>query len=72
MIIQIDGKHPTLAQNVRVASNATVAGEVTLESGVSIWYGAVLRGDEDSIHIGSDSNIQDNAVVHADPGYPTA
>lgn len=71
MIIQIDGKHPTLAQNVRVASNATVAGEVTLESGVSIWYGAVLRGDEDSIHIGSDSNIQDNAVVHADPGYPT-
>ncbi len=46
-------------------------GRVTLGKQVSIWYGAVLRGDTESITIGNGCNIQDNAVVHADPGHPT-
>lgn len=47
-----------------IAPNATVVGDVTLGKGVSIWYGAVVRGDNGPIVIGEDTNIQDNAVVH--------
>jgi carbonic anhydrase/acetyltransferase-like protein (isoleucine patch superfamily) len=54
-----------------IASTAAVMGKVTLGKQVSIWYGAVLRGDTESITIGDGCNIQDNAVVHADPGHPT-
>jgi carbonic anhydrase/acetyltransferase-like protein (isoleucine patch superfamily) len=54
-----------------VAPNATVIGDVTLEAGVSIWFGAVLRGDVDRIVIGEGSNVQENSVIHCDSGYPT-
>jgi len=47
-----------------IAPNATVVGKVTLEAGVSIWYGAVLRGDSGAITIGENSNVQDNCVIH--------
>lgn len=47
-----------------IAANATVVGDVTLEKDVSIWYGAVLRGDSGSICIGEGSNVQDNSIVH--------
>ena len=47
-----------------LAPNATVVGDVTLGENVSIWYGAVLRGDNGAIHIGAGTNIQDNCVVH--------
>ncbi len=57
-------------KDVFIAPNATVIGQVTLGDEVSIWYGAVLRADADVIEIGSRSNIQDNAVVHCDPGAP--
>lgn len=53
-----------------VAPNATLCGQVVLEEGSSVWYGAVLRGDMEAIHIGPGSNIQDNCVLHADPGLP--
>jgi len=56
--------------NVFIAPNATVIGNVTLKSECSIWFGAVLRGDTDQITVGERSNIQDNAVLHADPGFP--
>ncbi len=46
-------------------------GAVSLEEGVSIWYGAVLRGDVERIMVGHSTNIQDGAVVHGDPGIPT-
>ncbi|MFA0963239.1 gamma carbonic anhydrase family protein [Roseivirga sp. BDSF3-8] len=58
------------ADNVYIAPNATVIGDVKLEESSSVWFGAVLRGDSDSIHIGKGSNIQDLAVVHVDPGVP--
>jgi carbonic anhydrase/acetyltransferase-like protein (isoleucine patch superfamily) len=54
-----------------VAANAVVMGRVSIESGASIWYGAVVRGDVERIEIGVDTNIQDGAIVHGDPGQPT-
>lgn len=61
---------PKISPTVFVAPNATIIGDVTLDSNSSVWFGAVLRGDSDSIRIGSKSNIQDNAVIHTDPGFP--
>jgi len=53
-----------------VAPNAQVIGAVTLESGVGVWFGVVLRGDNEPITIGEGSNIQENTVAHTDLGYP--
>jgi len=57
-------------KQVFIAPNATVIGQVTLGDEVSVWFGAVVRAEADVITIGSRSNIQDNAVVHCDPGAP--
>jgi carbonic anhydrase/acetyltransferase-like protein (isoleucine patch superfamily) len=53
-----------------VAPNASVIGLVRLRSHASIWFGAVLRGDNDWIEVGENSNVQDNSVIHTDPGLP--
>jgi carbonic anhydrase/acetyltransferase-like protein (isoleucine patch superfamily) len=53
-----------------VAPNATLIGRVRLMKNASVWFGAVLRGDNDWITIGENSNIQDNSVIHTDPGQP--
>ena len=53
-----------------IAPNATVVGNVTLHEETSVWFGAVLRGDSDKISVGARTNIQDNAVLHCDPGEP--
>ena len=53
-----------------IAPNACVIGKVRLELNASIWFGAVLRGDNELIHIGEGSNIQDGSVLHTDMGYP--
>ena len=53
-----------------IAENASVIGSVILENNVSVWFNAVLRGDNEPIHIGANSNIQDSAVLHTDPGAP--
>lgn len=58
-------------KEVFIADTARVFGKVTLGDEVSIWFGAVLRGDGDTIKIGNKSNIQDHAVIHVDPGFPT-
>jgi len=55
---------------VYVAPNATVVGNVALGANSSVWFGATLRGDNDLISIGSNSNVQDAAVLHTDPGFP--
>jgi gamma-carbonic anhydrase len=66
------GKSPRCGQRVFVASTAVVVGDVELADDVSIWYGAVLRGDLNPIRIGSRTNIQDNVVIHVDePAFPT-
>ncbi len=62
---------PDLSQAAFVASTATVMGWVTVASGTSIWYGAVVRGDVERIALGPCTNIQDGAILHGDPGLPT-
>ena len=52
------------------APGANVAGAVILEDKVSVWFNAVIRADNDLVHIGPESNIQDGAVLHCDPGFP--
>jgi carbonic anhydrase/acetyltransferase-like protein (isoleucine patch superfamily) len=53
-----------------VAPNAILTGDVILKPGASVWFGAVVRGDNDPITIGRDTNIQDGSVLHSDPGEP--
>ncbi|XGV95530.1 MAG: gamma carbonic anhydrase family protein [Leptolyngbya sp. BL-A-14] len=62
---------PDRSQAAFVAANATVIGHVTIAVGASIWYGAVVRGDVEQIVIGENTNVQDGAVLHGDPGKPT-
>ncbi|MEH2013918.1 gamma carbonic anhydrase family protein [Nostoc sp.] len=54
-----------------IAANAVVMGSVNIAAGASIWYGAVVRGDVERIEIGECTNIQDGAILHCDPGFPT-
>src|SRR5690242_20008331 len=54
-----------------IAPNASVIGKVRLKRNASVWFGAVLRGDNEWIDIGENSNVQDNSVIHTDPGQPT-
>ena len=71
-IFEMDGKRPDLPEsgNYWVAETAQVMGNVILKENASIWYGTVLRGDNDPITIGENSNIQDNCVLHTDVGMP--
>jgi carbonic anhydrase/acetyltransferase-like protein (isoleucine patch superfamily) len=64
-------KGPAIHPTAWIVPDATIIGDVTLEEESSVWYGAVLRGDINRIIIGPRSNVQDNAVVHLDTGYPT-
>jgi carbonic anhydrase/acetyltransferase-like protein (isoleucine patch superfamily) len=68
--LQILQKPVNKGKEVFIADTARVLGSVVIGDEVSIWYGASIRGDADEIKIGSRSNVQDNAVVHADPGIP--
>ncbi|SMO53254.1 gamma carbonic anhydrase family protein [Paracoccus laeviglucosivorans] len=70
MIWELDGKAPQLGHDAWVAPDAQVMGNVVLEEGASVWFGAVLRGDNDLIRIGRGSNVQDLTVCHVDPGKP--
>jgi len=63
-------KAPRLAPGVRLAENAVLAGDVTLARGVNVWYGAVLRGEAYPVNVGENTNIQDNAVLHAGDYFP--
>lgn len=69
-IFRLGDKAPQLGSDVWVAPNATVIGDIRLADRVSIWWNAVLRGDNDPISIGAGSNIQDGSVLHTDAGIP--
>lgn len=69
-IYAIGDMTPTIDESAYVAEEATVIGRVTLGRNVSVWPGAVLRGDNEPIVIGDGSNVQDGAVLHVDPGLP--
>jgi len=69
-IFTLGDKSPQLGPDVWVAPNATVIGDVRLGANASVWWNAVLRGDNDPITIGADTNIQDGSVLHTDEGVP--
>ena len=71
-VYNLDGVGPTLPEDGEywIAPTATIIGNVILKSNASIWFGAVLRGDNDPIVVGENSNIQDNCVLHTDLGSP--
>lgn len=60
-----------LSKAAFIAPNATVMGDLTIETGASIWYTAVVRGDMEKISIGAHTNVQDGAILHGDPGEVT-
>ncbi len=66
MLIAFEGIAPTIGENVFIAPTAVILGDVVIEDGVSVWFGAVLRGDLGPIRIGAESNVQDNVVIHAE------
>ena len=69
-IYALGDRVPVLGEGVWVAEDARVIGKVSLGKRVSIWFNAVLRGDNDPITVGDDTNIQDGAVLHTDDGVP--
>jgi carbonic anhydrase/acetyltransferase-like protein (isoleucine patch superfamily) len=69
-IYQLDDAMPRIAASAWVADTACVIGNVVLEEGASVWYGAVLRGDNELIHLGRNANVQDGSVLHTDAGLP--
>ena len=70
MIYELDGKKPKMRdENYWIASNATVIGDVFLDTDASIWFNCVVRGDNEPISIGKGSNIQECSIIHTDPGF---
>jgi carbonic anhydrase/acetyltransferase-like protein (isoleucine patch superfamily) len=69
-IYQYGDDVPRVAPTAWVAESAQVIGRVELAAGASVWYGAVLRGDNEWIRVGQRSNVQDSAVLHTDMGFP--
>jgi len=69
-IYRLDDETPRIAPTAWVADSAQVMGHVELQEGASVWFGCVLRGDNELLQVGRGSNIQDGSVVHSDPGFP--
>jgi len=69
MVKTFNGHTPAIAASCFVAENATIIGDVTLQEEATVWFGAVVRGDADTIVIGKGSNVQDCAVLHTDRGF---
>ena len=69
-IYELDGVKPQCDADSWVAENAFVLGNVVMKKGASVWFGATLRGDNDPIVIGENSNVQDGSVLHTDVGQP--
>ncbi len=71
-VLALGDKQPQLPPEGEywIAPNATVVGDVILKPGASVWFGVTIRGDNDPITIGENTNIQDGSVLHSDPGEP--
>lgn len=69
---ELDGVRPQLPADgdYFIADSAEVIGNVRLQKGASVWFGCVIRGDNELIDIGEDSSVQDNCTFHTDPGFP--
>jgi len=71
MIIDYNGNKPKIHKSCFVAQNASIIGKVELKENANIWYGTVIRGDDNYVTIGKNTNIQDNSTVHIAEDYPT-
>lgn len=69
-LFSFEGTSPTIHPEAFVAPTATVVGDVTIEAGASVWFGAVVRGDYSPVTIREGANVQDGSVLHAPPGMP--
>ena len=69
-IYRLDEQTPRMAGTAWVADSAQVMGNVELAEDTSVWFGAILRGDNELLRIGKGSNVQDGAMLHSDPGFP--
>lgn len=69
-LYEIDGDAPHVAPDAWVAPSADIIGDVHLSPRASVWFGAVIRADNTPILLGEDSNVQDGAIGHSDPGFP--
>jgi len=69
-LYKLGGISPTIASSAYVAPSASVIGNAFLADNSSVWFGATLRGDNEAISIGANSNVQDGTVMHTDPGFP--
>src|SRR5260370_39299430 len=71
MEFELGGKRPNVHPDAYSAPTAVLIGDVVVEAGASVWFGAVLRGDEAQIRVGQGANVQDNAVLHCAENLPT-
>ena len=71
-LFSLDGQRPDMApaNQCYAAHTAVLIGKVRIKAGASVWFGAVLRGDNEWIEVGQRSNVQDNCTLHTDPGFP--
>jgi carbonic anhydrase/acetyltransferase-like protein (isoleucine patch superfamily) len=69
-IYQLDNLIPQIHESAYVAASAEVIGDVHVAEGASVWFGVVIRGDSETIRVGKGSNVQDQSMLHADPGVP--
>ena len=69
-VYAIASHKPQIDESAYIAPTAVVIGRVSLAAGASVWFNAVLRGDNEPIDIGEQSNVQEGAVLHVDPGFP--
>src|SRR5438067_13112215 len=70
-LFSFEGLAPQVHEGAFVAPTATLVGDVTVEEGASVWYGAVIRADYSPVFVRKGANVQDGAVIHGPPGSPT-
>lgn len=70
-LFSFEGRSPSIDPGAFIAPTASIVGDVIVEAGASVWYGAVLRGDYSQVIVRRGANVQDGAVVHGPPGDPT-
>src|SRR5689334_17586446 len=71
MLFEYEGKRPAVHADAFVAPTASIVGDVTIEAGASVWYGAVIRGDDGPVVVRADANVQDGSVIHTTPDVTT-
>lgn len=69
-IFQLGDLSPEIAPSAYITDSAVIIGKVKIDAKASVWFGTVIRGDNEQIHIGENSNLQESCTLHTDPGYP--